>query len=62
MHENGKYVNKALYVRIGINSEVRMEILSSELYDSESEVEWESFFDDLKSRGLTGVELVIRRI
>jgi putative transposase len=35
------------------------EILSSRLYDSESEVEWESFFDDLKNRGLTGVELVI---
>ena len=59
VRENGKYGNKALYVCIGINSEGRREILSSRLYDSESEVEWESFFDDLKKRGLTGVELVI---
>jgi putative transposase len=59
VREDGKYGNKALYVCIGINPEGRREILSSRLYDSETEVEWESFFDQLKERGLKGVELVI---
>ena len=59
VRENGKYRSKALYVCIGINPEGRREILSARLYDSETEIEWESFFDDLKNRGLTGVELVI---
>lgn len=60
VRDDGKYRNKALYVCIGINPEGRREILSSaRLYDSETEVEWESFFDDLKNRGLTGVDLVI---
>ena len=34
--------------RIGIDSEGRREILSCKLCDSETEMEWESFFDDLK--------------
>ena len=59
VRDDGKYRNKALYVCIGINPEGRREILSARLYDSETEVEWESFFDDLKERGLKGVELVI---
>lgn len=59
MREDEKYSNKALYVCIGINSEVRREILSARNYDSETEVEWESFFDELKNRGLRYVELVI---
>lgn len=59
VREDGRYRNKALYVSIGINGEGRREILSAKLYDSETEVKWEAFFDDLKGRGLKGVELVI---
>lgn len=59
IREDGKYGNKALYVCIGIDSEGKREILSCKLCDSETEMEWESFFDDLKERGLKGVELVI---
>ncbi len=59
VREDGRYRNKALYMCIGINPDGRREILSARLYDSETEVEWESFFDDLKNRGLKGVELVI---
>ena len=59
IREDGKYRNKALYVCIGIDSEGKREILSCKLCDSETEMEWESFFDDLKERGLKGVELVI---
>ncbi len=59
IRENGRYGNKALYVCIGIDSDGRREILSCKLCDSETEMEWESFFDDLKERGLKGIELVI---
>ncbi len=58
IRNSGKYRNKALYICTGINPEGRREILSAKLYDSGNTVEWESFFDDLKSRG-KGVELVI---
>lgn len=59
VREDGIYRNKSIYVCIGINSEGRREIVSSKVYDSETGVQWESFFDDLKERGLKGVELVI---
>ena len=59
VRDSGKYRNKTLYVGIGINPDGRREILAVKLYDSESDVEWESFFDDMKNRGLKGVELVI---
>jgi len=59
VREDGAYGNRALYVCIGINPEGRREILSARLYDSETEIQWESFFDQLKDRGLKGVELVI---
>ena len=59
IREDGKYGNKALYVCTGIDGEGKREILSAKLYDSETEVQWEAFFDDLKERGLKGVELVI---
>ncbi len=59
VREDGRCRNKALYICIGINSEGKREILSSRLYDSESTVNWGLFFDDLKDRGLTGVEMVI---
>ncbi len=59
VREEGTYRNKALYVCIGIDNEGMEEILSCRLYDSETEIEWEIFFDDLKERGLKGVEMVI---
>ena len=46
--EDGRYGNRALYVCIGIDSEGRREILSCKLCDSETEMEWESSFDNLK--------------
>ncbi|SIM61696.1 IS256 family transposase [Cuniculiplasma divulgatum] len=59
IREDGRYSNKALYVCIGINSEGKREILSARLHDSETEMQWEAFFDNLKERGLKGVELVV---
>ena len=51
-----KHCMCALFV---IDTEGRREILSCKLCDSETEMEWESSFDDLKNRWQKGVELVI---
>ena len=59
IRDNGRYRNKATYICIGINSEGYREILGSRIYDSETEIQWELFFDGLKDRGLNGVEMVI---
>jgi len=59
IRNNGRYRNKAIYICVGINSDGYREILGSRIYDSETEIEWELFFDDLKERGLNGVEMVI---
>ena len=59
IRNNGRYMNKAIYICVGINSDGYREILGSRIYDSETEIEWELFFDDLKNRGLNGVEMVI---
>ncbi len=59
IREDGRYGNKALYVCIGIDNEGKGKILSCKLCDSEMEKKWESFFDDLKERGLNGVGIVI---
>ena len=57
--DNRRYRNKAIYICVGINSERYREILGARIYDSETEIQWELFFDDLKNRGLNGVEMVI---
>ena len=59
IRNNGRYGNKAIYICVGINREGYREILGARIYNSETEIEWELFFDDLKDRGLNGVELVI---
>ena len=59
IRNNGRYRNKAIYICVGINSDGYREILGARIYDSETEIEWELFFDDLKDRGLNGVEMVI---
>ena len=59
IRKNGRYRNKAIYICVGINSDGYREILGARIYDSETEIEWELFFDDLKDRGLNGVEMVI---
>ncbi|MGE9811202.1 IS256-like element ISFac7 family transposase, partial [Ferroplasma acidiphilum] len=59
IRNNGRYRNKAIYICVGINSDGYREVLGARIYDSETEIEWELFFDDLKDRGLNGVEMVI---
>ena len=54
-----RYVNRAFLVITGIREDGYREILGARIADSEDELFWSGLFDDLKLRGLSGVELVI---
>ena len=59
IRNGGRYINKAIFVAYGINSDGFREILGMKIALSESESFWDSFFDELINRGLSGVKLVI---
>ena len=59
VRSDGRYVNKALLTVTGIREDGYREILGAKVADSEDEAIWESFFEELKVRGLKGVQLVI---
>ena len=59
VRENCRYISKALYIAIGVNVDGYREILGAKLADSENEAYWTLMFDELKNRGLSGVQLVI---
>ena len=59
VRSDGRYVNKALLTVTGIREDGYREILGAKVADSEYEAIWESFFEELKVRGLKGVQLVI---
>ncbi len=59
VRNDGMYRSMALYIAAGVREDGYREILGARLYDSETEIDYESFFDDLKDRGLNGLELVI---
>jgi transposase-like protein len=54
-----RYVSKAFLVVTGIRSDGYREILGAKIADGEDELFWTGFFDDLKTRGLKGVHLLI---
>ena len=51
--------SKALFIAVGINNDGHKEIIGFEVYDSEKHSTWKEFFENLKSRGLRGVDMVI---
>jgi len=57
--EDHRVKSKALFVAIGINNTGHKEVLGFEVYDSEKVNTWRDFFENLKSRGLRGVDIVI---
>ena len=59
VRSDGRYVNKALLTVTGIREDGYREILGAKVADSEDEAIWESFFEELKVRGLKCVQLVI---
>jgi putative transposase len=54
-----RYVSRAFLVVTGIREDGYREILGARIADGEDERFWYDLFDDLKQRGLTGVELVV---
>lgn len=55
----GQVVSMAVVVATGIAADGSREILGTDIGDSEDETFWRGFLTSLKSRGLTGVRLVI---
>jgi len=54
-----RYVNRAFLVITGLREDSYREILGARIADGEDESFWSELFDDLKLRGLSGVELII---
>lgn len=59
VRDGPRYVSKALLITAGVRVDGYREILGATIADCESEAFWSGFFNDLKERGLTGVQLVV---
>lgn len=59
VRDRARYVTKAMLVVTGVRSDGHREILGAKIADREDEGFWSGFFDELRERGLDGVELVI---
>ena len=57
--EDHKIVSKAFLVALAITSDGAREIVGFDVFDAEDNYSWQTFFKDLKSRGLDGVHMVI---
>lgn len=57
--EEHKIVSKAFLVALAITSDGSREIVGFDVFDAEDNHSWQSFFKDLKARGLDGVHMVI---
>ena len=57
--EEHKIVSKAFLVALAITSDGSREIVGFDVFDAEDNYSWQTFFKDLKARGLDGVNMVI---
>jgi len=57
--EGGRVVNVIAVTATGVNADGRRELLGLDVFTSEDEAAWDSFFKALIARGLSGVELVV---
>ena len=57
--EDHRIVSKAFLVALAITSDGAREIVGFDVFDAEDNYSWQTFFKDLKSRGLEGVHMVI---
>ncbi len=57
--EGGRVVNVIAVTATGVNADGRRELLGLDVFTSEDETAWVTFFNALVARGLSGVELVI---
>ena len=59
VRENHRVVSKSCHIAVGISNEGQREIIGFKIQESESEESWSTFFESLKERELTGLQLVI---
>jgi putative transposase len=59
VRDGPRHVSKALLVTAGVREDGYHEVLGATIADCENEAFWSGFFDDLKERGLQGVQFVI---
>ena len=59
VRENHKIVSKAFMVALAIRPDGVREIIGFDVFNAEDNASWQSFFKDLKSRGLTSVNMII---
>lgn len=58
VRDHGRYVSKAVLIIAGVRSDGYRELLGLSVAAQEDEGFWRALFEDLKDRGLTGVQLV----
>src|SRR5699024_12289647 len=56
VHEENHVVSKAVYIAQGVNSKDRREVLGLKIGEAESEQNWRSFLQSLRTRGMTRSE------
>lgn len=59
VRENRRVVSKGCHIAIGITEDGQREIIGFMIQGEESEDTWETFFEYLKDRNLTGLEMVV---
>ena len=59
VRDGPRYVSKALLIIAGVRQDGYREVLGARIAACENEAFWSGLFDELKERGLTGVQLVI---
>jgi transposase-like protein len=57
--EGGRVVNVIAVTATGVNEDGHRELLGLDVFTSEDEAAWETFFNGLVNRGLSGVKLII---
>jgi transposase-like protein len=59
VRHNGSVIDMAILLAYGITPEGKREILGASISLSEAEVHWREFFQNLQSRGMRGVRLIV---
>src|SRR5699024_11837635 len=59
VHEENHVVSKAVYIAQGVNSKDRREVLGLKIGEAESEQNWRSFLQSLRTRGMTQPKMII---
>lgn len=59
VREEHRVKSKAVFIAIGVNTDGHKEIIGFDIYDAETTSTWKEFFENLRSRGLRGVDIVV---